>query len=346
MPPLHDSLRALTLHTRPSLSSPRLLQSHCTQTRHASVLNDLRPIPTAIRTRKRLGRGPASGKGKTSGRGHKGQKQHGKVPAGFQGGQTPAEVTHGQRGAQSTVFKQDLRTLNLDRIQSWVDQGRLDAGRAITVRELQKSRCLHGYGEGVKLLARDAHALRTPIHIVVSRASAAAIAAVEQAGGSVQTRYYTKASIGRIMQGKTHPCLSRLSEGAYPDTPLSDSADLDPSQPSFEEASNTNAPDIFATPPSETQVQEGNFLLSSYPRPQTYRYRLPDAFARKDLEYYRDPAHRGYLAYQLQEGAGPSLFFKSPEVLKEEAAERKRAKRRAARGEGAREEKFDTGRIW
>ena len=59
------------------------------QTRHASILADLRDNRAAYNKRIRVGRGPSSGKGKTSGRGHKGQKQHGKVSPWFQGGQTP-----------------------------------------------------------------------------------------------------------------------------------------------------------------------------------------------------------------------------------------------------------------
>jgi large subunit ribosomal protein L15 len=68
------------------------------QHRCASILSDLRDVSGAYNKRIRRGRGPASGKGKTSGRGHKGQKQHGKVPAGFNGGQTSDEVVAGKRG--------------------------------------------------------------------------------------------------------------------------------------------------------------------------------------------------------------------------------------------------------
>lgn len=73
----------------------------CLQTRHASILADLRDNDGAYNRRKRKGRGPSSGMGKTSGRGHKGQKQHGKVPARFQGGQTPDDVVHHQRGHEN-----------------------------------------------------------------------------------------------------------------------------------------------------------------------------------------------------------------------------------------------------
>jgi large subunit ribosomal protein L15 len=68
------------------------------QQRSASILNSLSDTPGAYNKRIRVGRGPSSGKGKTSGRGMNGQKQHGKVPVGFQGGQTPNWIVHGKRG--------------------------------------------------------------------------------------------------------------------------------------------------------------------------------------------------------------------------------------------------------
>ena len=68
------------------------------QTRNASILGSLANNPGAVHKKKRVGRGPSSGHGKTSGRGHKGQGQHGKVKPWFQGGQTPLIVKHGRKG--------------------------------------------------------------------------------------------------------------------------------------------------------------------------------------------------------------------------------------------------------
>lgn len=68
------------------------------QRRHESIVGALHDVRSSYNKRIRVGRGPSSGYGKTSGRGHKGQKQHGKVPAGFQGGQTTAEQHAGKRG--------------------------------------------------------------------------------------------------------------------------------------------------------------------------------------------------------------------------------------------------------
>lgn len=101
MPP---RLQILPLHIRSILPRPNLAQpsqlSLCapSQSRNAHILASLSDNPGAYNKRIRRGRGPASGKGKTSGRGHKGQGQHGKVPAGFNGGQTPEIVVHGERG--------------------------------------------------------------------------------------------------------------------------------------------------------------------------------------------------------------------------------------------------------
>ena len=98
MPP---RMSALAAYYRAVPSSSHLFTSFLLpvlQVRNASILGTLSDNPGAYNKRIRRGRGPSSGKGKTSGRGHKGQKQHGKVPARFQGGQTPQEVVHGVRG--------------------------------------------------------------------------------------------------------------------------------------------------------------------------------------------------------------------------------------------------------
>ena len=101
MPP---RLPALTAHCRAVPAASKTLVSFLVpfiQTRSASILATLSDNPGAYNKRIRRGRGPSSGKGKTSGRGHKGQKQHGKVPARFQGGQTTQEIVQGKRGFEN-----------------------------------------------------------------------------------------------------------------------------------------------------------------------------------------------------------------------------------------------------
>ncbi|NJR31302.1 hypothetical protein HC762_00715 [bacterium] len=105
--PLRISLRLLPIVERPPTTSlsplllPFLHQQQ--QSRPASILTSLSDNKGAYNKRIRRGRGASSGYGKTSGRGHKGQKQHGKVPAGFNGGQTRDEVVRGKHGFKNML---------------------------------------------------------------------------------------------------------------------------------------------------------------------------------------------------------------------------------------------------
>ncbi|KAL9125463.1 MAG: hypothetical protein Q9217_005338 [Psora testacea] len=255
--------------------------------RSASILSDLRDNPGAFRRKRRVGRGPSSSKGKTSSRGHKGQKQRGKVPAGFNGGQTPDEIVHGKHGFKNN-FAIDLKPLNLSKLKSWISQSRLDPTKPITIKELRQSRCISNVKDGVKLLAKGREELKTPINIIVSRASAQAIAAIEAAGGSVTTRYYTNFAIRQICTGKMDPIHSLQS----------------------------------AFPQQDGERGDGHG--------RRYVYRLPDATSRKDIEYYRDSAHRGYLSHLVPEGQGPSLFFKTPGTIQRVEKSSAKSKERAS----------------
>jgi len=101
MPPRLPSLatycRAVSAPSAPLIS----LLSPLLHVRNASILATLSDNSGAYNKRIRRGRGPSSGKGKTAGRGHKGQKAHGKVPAKFQGGQTPDYIVKGERGFEN-----------------------------------------------------------------------------------------------------------------------------------------------------------------------------------------------------------------------------------------------------
>lgn len=278
------------------------------QQRAASILSSLSDNPGAYSKKIRRGRGPASGKGKTSGRGHKGQKQHGKVPAGFNGGQTKEEITKGPRGFLNH-FSVNMSPLNVDRLQDWIDQGRLDPSKPITMKELNDSRCLHGVKDGVKLLGRGSNQLKTPVNIIVSRASTSAIAAIEAAGGSVTTRFYTPASIKRVLRGQVDPVVSLQS--TIPSPPALDTAD--------------------------TTAAAAVAVASAVGPQKTYPYRLPDPTSRKDLEYYRDLAHRGYLSHLLGKNDSPSLFFRVPGAPGSKKRDGSKKKASAAKAEN---------RIW
>jgi large subunit ribosomal protein L15 len=152
--------------------------------------------------RKRLGRGQGSGRGGTSTRGHNGQKSragNGKPKAGFEGGQTPITRRYPKRGF-TNIFAKEFTTVNVNRIQQWIDEGRLDPTKPITARELYESACVHSFGDGIKLLAKGAASLSHPIHLIVSRASPAAIAAVENSGGSIVCKYYSRVSLRALVK--------------------------------------------------------------------------------------------------------------------------------------------------
>lgn len=187
-----------------------------------------------------------------------------------------------------------MTTVNLDRIQSWIDQGRLSCNRPITLKELYKSGCIERPIDGVKILGDGASNVKQAMYIIASRASASAIAAIEAAGGVIQTRYYTPSSIRRIIAGDMHTCMSyqwSMSKG--------------PRRTLFSDA--TLESDRWAR-------------LSNY---NQEKYRLPDPTKRRDIEYYRDPAHRGYLSRLLKPREGPSLFFRSSEERKSAAGTKK-----------------------
>ncbi|MCJ1284025.1 YmL10 [Xylographa opegraphella] len=329
MPPrLLTSIRPLLRSPATSLLLPPFLipcLNPSTTHRQASILSSLSDNPLAYHKKIRRGRGPSSGKGKTSGRGHKGQKQHGKVPRGFQGGQTPLEIVHGTRGFVN-VFSVDMQPLNLSRIQSWIDQGRIDPSRPITIKELSDSNCVGKIKDGVKLLADGAQELRTPINIIISRASKSAIAAVEKIGGSVMTRFYTPFAIQRILKGTTDPINSLRSERIMMEEEEEDEDERNEAEEAEDGDYRSEALVGDATATSEASTI-ANAVAAVQPRRSGFRYRLPDPTSRKDIEYYRDPAHRGYLSHLVKEGQTPSLFFKIPTGGKGVAGKRAAAKK-------------------
>jgi large subunit ribosomal protein L15 len=150
-------------------------------------LNEIRDNPGAHYRAKRVGRGIGSGKGKTSGRGGKGQTARtGVALNGFEGGQTPLHRRLPKRGFNNKIFRKDFKVVNLGRLQTALDSGKLNAEETLDGAALVASGVLRRFGDGIRLLAKGE--LRTAITIEVAGASKAAIAAVEQAGGKVILR--------------------------------------------------------------------------------------------------------------------------------------------------------------
>lgn len=197
-------LRQPARFVAPVASSPLriLARTYATPASSAAIrLGNLQPgQPT--KNRKRLGRGPSSGRGGTSTRGHKGQKArsgNGKPVPGFEGGQTPLTRRYPKRGFNN-VHGQTFVPVNLDKIQHWIDRGLLDPSRPITAKELYETRCIHSLKDGVKVLGEGANFLDSSVNLIVSRASQSAIDAIEKAGGSVECRYYTPLSLRALVK--------------------------------------------------------------------------------------------------------------------------------------------------
>ncbi len=148
-------------------------------------LNEIRDNEGARPKFKRIGRGIGSGKGKTGGRGVKGQKARTGVSLnGFEGGQLPIYRRLPKRGFVNP-FRKEYAVLNLGALDAAIADGRLPAGQPLDEAALRAAGVVRGSAKlaGVRLLAKGE--IKRPVTITVSGASAAAIAAVQAAGGSV-----------------------------------------------------------------------------------------------------------------------------------------------------------------
>ncbi|WP_299816165.1 50S ribosomal protein L15 [uncultured Jannaschia sp.] len=145
-------------------------------------LHELRDNDGAARKRKRVGRGPGSGIGKTGGRGIKGQKSRSGVAInGYEGGQMPLYQRLPKRGFNKPNRKA-FAVVNLSKIQEFIDNGRLDAND-ITEDSLVSAGVVRRKLDGVRLLGKGE--LTAKAAITVTGASRGAVEAVEKAGGSV-----------------------------------------------------------------------------------------------------------------------------------------------------------------
>ena len=152
-------------------------------------LNEVRDRPGATRDKKRLGRGIGSGKGKTSGRGVKGQKaRSGVAIKGFEGGQMPLHRRLPKRGFNN-IFAKRYNEINVGRIQAAVDAGLLDAKHPITVAAMITAGLVRRERDGVRLLGQGE--IKAKLAFEVAGASASAIKAVEAAGGTVTLKSIT-----------------------------------------------------------------------------------------------------------------------------------------------------------
>jgi len=147
-------------------------------------LNDIRDNPGARKSRLRVGRGIGSGKGKTAGRGQKGQKSRSGVAIkGFEGGQMPLHMRLPKRGFNNP-FAKDYAEVNLGQVQKLIEAGKLDAKTVVDQAALQAAGVARGGKDGVRLLGKGVFTAK--VSFKVAGVSKGAVAAVEKAGGSVE----------------------------------------------------------------------------------------------------------------------------------------------------------------
>ena len=147
-------------------------------------LSDIADNAGSRKKRMRVGRGIGSGKGKTSGRGGKGQTARSGVRIkGFEGGQMPMHRRLPKRGFNN-IFRLDFAEINLDRLQEAIDNKLVDVSATVTAETLVKAGVLRRAKDGLRLLGRGE--IKAKLTIEVHGASKSAIAAVEKAGGSVK----------------------------------------------------------------------------------------------------------------------------------------------------------------
>lgn len=160
-------------------------------------LNQLRDNPGARKTRITVGRGIGSGKGKTAGRGVKGQKARtGVAIKGFEGGQMPLYRRMPKRGFNNVNTKK-YAEVTLETIQGAIDSKKLSAAKPIDAAALREAGLISRSNDGVRLL--NTGALKTKVTVIVTGATKGAVAAVEKAGGKVDV---LPAKVNKLLKGK------------------------------------------------------------------------------------------------------------------------------------------------
>jgi large subunit ribosomal protein L15 len=179
-------------------------------------LNELSDNKGAKKDRIRVARGIGSGKGKTGGRGMKGQKSRSGVSLlGKEGGQMPLYRRLPKRGFKNN-FRKRLSAVNIGRVQAAIDQGALDAKKTVDAKALAEAGVIRRVHDGVRLLAKGE--LKAKLSIEVAGASKAAVAAVEKAGGTVTVPAPASSGDGKKAQRKA-AAKAKPAPGAAPEKP-------------------------------------------------------------------------------------------------------------------------------
>ena len=174
-------------------------------------LNELRDTDGARKSRMRVGRGIGSGKGKTAGRGQKGQKSRSGVSIfGFEGGQMPLHMRIPKRGFNN-IFARDHAEVNLGMIQKLIDSGALDAGATIDHDTLKAAGVARGGKDGVRVLGKGEFSAKLTFR--VAGVSKGAREAIEQAGGTVE-----------VIERRDSAALAKAKKGLAREARLADKA--------------------------------------------------------------------------------------------------------------------------
>lgn len=172
-------------------------------------LNQIADNPGSRHYKTRVGRGIGSGKGKTSGRGVKGQKSRTGVSIkGFEGGQMPLYRRLPKRGFNN-IFALDFSEINLGQVQKAIDSGTLKSGDTVTVESLKKAGLIRHARDGVRLLGNGE--LKAKLAFEVAGASKSAKAAVEKAGGSVKVLIVKKEKTPKEKKPAAKPAAGEAS---------------------------------------------------------------------------------------------------------------------------------------
>ena len=165
-------------------------------------LNELKDNPGSRRSRTRVGRGIGSGKGKTAGRGHKGQKSRSGVAIkGFEGGQMPIHMRLPKRGFNNFT-KKEYTEITTGKLQSYIDNGLLKIDKEITESDFISSCAIKKSPNGFKLLNKGD--LKSKINLSISKATKSSIELIQSLGGTINILETPKIKRNRKVTKKTN----------------------------------------------------------------------------------------------------------------------------------------------
>jgi large subunit ribosomal protein L15 len=181
------------------------------------TVNNIRDNKGSRILKTRLGRGPGTGRGKTSGRGHKGfTARTGNPNRHFEGGQTSISRRFPKHGFRNKAFRENFSYINIDKILYLITKKRIDPSKPITIKEIFNAGGVSKVKEGIKLLSRGSEQLEKlpPLNIEVSSASQRAIDEIKKYGGTVTCIYKTPLTLRYLT--KPHKFISEIMDSVPP----------------------------------------------------------------------------------------------------------------------------------